>query len=219
MMGRGIAAATIAAAATLSPVHLDAHRLDEYLQATRLSIALDRVDLEVDLTPGAALAERIAADIDSDLDGQFSPAEADTYARGVLATLTLSADTRALALTLGSQVFPDRTAMLEGLGTIRLRLSAAMPRSSGGRHTLEFRNGYRPEVSVYLANTLVPEDRRITIGAQDRDPLQQRLTVTYDVASSRTGRGGTIAACLTVFLILAGRRRRFRASAEGDPQG
>ena len=42
--------------ATLPPAA--AHRLDEYLQATRLSIDIDRVDLEIDLTAGSAMASR-----------------------------------------------------------------------------------------------------------------------------------------------------------------
>jgi hypothetical protein len=208
MTRRAAAAAAIAAALILGPVHLDAHRLDEYLQATRLSIAHSRVDLEIDLTPGTAIAERIARDIDLDGDGRFSPTEADAYARGVLATLTLSADSESRPMTLEGQVFPDRAAMLEGVGTIRLRAAATLPSRSAGRHTIEYSNGYQPEASVYLANTLVPDDRRITIDAQDRDPLQRRLTVTYDVASSGTQRAGAIAATVTVFVIIAGRRRR-----------
>ena len=37
-------------------VRLDAHRLDEYLQATRVAIERGRVTVEIDLTPGASLA-------------------------------------------------------------------------------------------------------------------------------------------------------------------
>jgi hypothetical protein len=35
------------------------HRLDEYLQAARLSLASERVALEIDLTPGIAIAPGI----------------------------------------------------------------------------------------------------------------------------------------------------------------
>ena len=54
-----------------------AHRLDEYLQATRVAIARDRIDLEIDLTPGATIAASIATEIDTDRDGRFSPAEGE----------------------------------------------------------------------------------------------------------------------------------------------
>jgi hypothetical protein len=208
MTRRGLVAAALVAGAVFIPTRLDAHRLDEYLQATRLSVALDRVDLEIDLTPGVSLAERIITAIDTDRDGRFSPAESDAYARTVLNALAVTADGRALPLNPGDQNFPDRAAMLEGVGTIRLRVSATLPRTSGGRHTIEYRNGYQPEASVYLANTLVPQNRRITVAAQDRDPLQQRLTVTYDVASSGTQRAGGVAASVTVMMIVIARRRR-----------
>jgi len=204
----GLVAAALMAGAMFIPPRLDAHRLDEYLQATRLSVAIDQIDLEIDLTPGVSIAERIVNAIDTDRNGRFSPAESDAYARTVLNALSLTADQRALPLVPGEQVFPAREAMLEGLGTIRLRASAGLPGTPGGRHTIDYRNAYRAEASVYLANTLVPDDRRITIGAQDRDPLQQRLTVTYDVASNGTRRGGGIAAGVIVLLIVTARRRR-----------
>ena len=38
------------------PATMLAHRLDEYLQATRLSLALDRIVLKADLTPGVDVA-------------------------------------------------------------------------------------------------------------------------------------------------------------------
>ena len=38
----------------------DAHRLDEYLQATRIDVEVDRIDLDIDLTPGAALPEALS---------------------------------------------------------------------------------------------------------------------------------------------------------------
>jgi hypothetical protein len=211
MIRRGLAAAVISVAGLLRAAPLEAHRLDEYLQATRLSIGSGRVDVELDLTPGAAIAERVARDIDVDGDGRFSAAEADVYARSVLATLTLAADGRALAMTLEGQTLPERAAMFEGVGTIRLRAAATLPSRSSGRHTLEYRNDFQPAASVYLANTLVPDDPRITIDAQDRDPLQQRLTVTYDVASSQTRRAGAVVASLAVFVIIIGRRRRLSA--------
>ncbi|HXI29434.1 MAG TPA: hypothetical protein VNG89_13440, partial [Vicinamibacterales bacterium] len=48
---------------------VSAHRRDEYLQAARLAIDPGRVQIELDLTPGIALAEAILADIDRNRDG------------------------------------------------------------------------------------------------------------------------------------------------------
>ena len=52
-----------------------AHRLDEYLQATRLSLAPDRVVLKIDLTPGVEVAPAIFAMITPNRDGRISEAE------------------------------------------------------------------------------------------------------------------------------------------------
>ena len=50
----------LSAVLLLLPAVALAHRLDEYLQATRLSLALDRVVLKIDLTPGVDVAARVA---------------------------------------------------------------------------------------------------------------------------------------------------------------
>ena len=57
-VGPGFAAATAGLLLVLS-ASPSAHRLDEYLQAARLSLAHTRVELEIDLTPGASVADGI----------------------------------------------------------------------------------------------------------------------------------------------------------------
>jgi len=98
-----------------------AHRLDEYLQATRIGVSQGRIDLEIDLTAGASIAEQIFAMVDANGDGQITDAEGDAYARRVIDAIRLSVDSRPLSVTLVSRTFPDRQAMGLGLGTIRLR--------------------------------------------------------------------------------------------------
>ena len=51
-VGPGFAAATAGLLLVLS-ASPSAHRLDEYLQAARVALAHTRVELEIDLTPGA----------------------------------------------------------------------------------------------------------------------------------------------------------------------
>ena len=51
---------------------LSAHRRDELLQAARIGIAADRVELELSLTPGIAVADDVIGTIDRDRDGVFS---------------------------------------------------------------------------------------------------------------------------------------------------
>src|SRR5262245_32885407 len=79
-----IACLALASAVLTRETRLSAHRLDEYLQATRVMIAADRVTLELDLTPGVAVAPAIFKAIDGDGNGSISPAEADAYAAQVV---------------------------------------------------------------------------------------------------------------------------------------
>ena len=51
-----------------------------------------RVQIELDLTPGIALADAILADIDRDRDGSLSADEQQAYERPVLSALTLEVD-------------------------------------------------------------------------------------------------------------------------------
>ena len=160
----------------------EAHRLDEYLQATRVSIELDRVTVEIDLTAGTSLAASVFGWIDTDGDGQLSGAERAAYARQVIDSVVLTADGRRVTLAVTGNDFPDRREMTEGIGAVRLRANARIPSAASGRHVLTYLNSHRSESSVYLANALVPTDNRIAITSQRRDPAQHMLTLEYDVA-------------------------------------
>ena len=86
----------------LTPSHLSAHRLDEYLQATRVGIERERVSLEIDLTPGVSVARQVTAWIDSDGNRVISLPESLAYGRRVLDALSLTVDGRAVSLALGT---------------------------------------------------------------------------------------------------------------------
>jgi hypothetical protein len=160
-----------------------AHRVDEYLQATRLSIDNARVDLELDLTPGIALATEVFGRIDANGDGAISDAEAAAYASQVLHSLVLSADGHPLPIALTASFYPPFRDMTLGVGTIRLRATARMPAGGAGHHRLSFLNNHRPARSVYLVNALLPENPRVKVTDQQRDPAQHGVTVDYTVAS------------------------------------
>jgi hypothetical protein len=184
----------------------DAHRLDEYLQATRIGVSQGRIDLEIDLTAGASIAQQIYALVDANGDGQINDAEGDEYARRVIDAIRLSVDTRPLSITLVSRTFPDQQAMRLGLGTIRLRATA--PASAGtGRHALVYLNTHVAASSVYLVNALLPSDERIQISAQERDVDQRGVTVDYRVAMSEGWvRGGWLMTAVAMLGVLLGRR-------------
>ena len=163
---------------------LSAHRTDEYLQAARLSIDPDRVQVELDLTPGIALADAIIADIDRNLDGLLSKEEQRAYGSLVLSALTFEVDGTPVRALLAASSFPDADAMRRGQGTIRLHSAATIPRQSSGFHQLVFRNRHHTDRSVYLANALVPETHQVAVMAQRRDRDQTELTIDYLVRAA-----------------------------------
>ena len=178
---RGISSPFVVACVWLASLPLaGAHRMDEYLQATRLSIDVEQVDMEIDLTPGVAMASEVFGWIDTDRDGEISQAEGDAYAREVLRSVALSIDGLPSGIKLVDARFPPFREMSLGMGTIRLRATAKV-RAGAGRHRISFLNTHRPESSVYLVNALVPANRRIQLGDPQRDSAQHGLTLDYTV--------------------------------------
>ena len=83
--------AIIVALITLSlPIAMFAHRLDEYLQATILSIDAGHVDVSMRLVPGVAVSSAVIASIDANADGAFSEEEQTAYAQRVLNDVSLT---------------------------------------------------------------------------------------------------------------------------------
>jgi hypothetical protein len=167
-----------------SSVPARAHRLDEYLQATRLSIDADRLGLEVDLTAGADMASEVFAWIDTNRDGRISGGEGEAYARQVLRSVVVSVDGRTVPITLVDFCFPRYGDMSRGVGTIQVRATAQLSAARAGRHQISVVNTHRPDRSVYLVNALVPTDPRIQIAGQQRDRAQHGLTLDYTVGAS-----------------------------------
>jgi hypothetical protein len=190
---------------------VSAHRQDEYLQAARLAIDPGRVEVELDLTPGIALADAILADVDANRDGSLSAEEQRAYASLVLGALALAVDGTSRRMQLDASRFPAADAMRRGEGIIRLHLSAMLPRLSIGTHQLFFRNDHHPDRSVYLANALVPGSAVVAVTAQRRDGVQRELTIDFTTrpgaATSTPVWLGTIAAAAGWAIFL---RRRSR---------
>ena len=137
------------------------------------------MQVELDLTPGIALADAILAEIDRNRDGSLSAEEQQAYGSLVLSALELEVDGTPVPLQLSASSFPDTDAVRRGEGTIRLHSAATLPRLSGGVHQLSFRNRHHPDRSVYLANALVPGSDQVAVTAQRRDGDQTELTIDY----------------------------------------
>jgi hypothetical protein len=199
-----------------------AHRLDEYLQATTISVEKDRVQAQIRLTPGVTVFPTVLAIIDTDGDGVISEAEQRTYTGWVLGDLSLTIDGDRLQLRLVSSKFASIEEMKEGRGEIQLEVEADV--SSGGpNRKLVFENQHQSRIAAYLVNCLVPRDPDIRITAQNRNYEQSFYQLDYvqtDVRSHSpaawwTSSWGPLgAAAVLVFGGFSFMRRRARASAE-----
>jgi len=200
------------------PSTAGAHRLDEYLQATRVSVERDRIGIELDLTPGMDVAHRVFERIDTDNDGRLSSAEGEAYARLVLSSVSLALDGKPIPVTLLDRFFPDLSEMAAGVGTIRLRAAATFPGTSAGPHRIYYRNTHQPEISVYLVNALIPADRQIEIAQQRRDYMQHEVTIEYRVISdSRWTSLWWLAVGVAMACVLGVRRRSSVTSHDLPP--
>jgi hypothetical protein len=192
-----------------------AHVLDEYVQAAQIALAPGGARVELRLTPGVEVADRVFGMIDSDGDGQISPAEEQAYARRVLKDISLEVDGRRAPLALTGIHFPSRREMNEGTGAIRLDLAAEAALGAAGEHRLSFRNDHLPELGVYLVNALVPTSSEITLGGQVRDPLQREMRLSFQVAPHVTPAGthspwpwvGVLMLCPCLVLLFSQRKR------------
>lgn len=158
-----------------------AHRLDEYLQATRVSLASNRVEIAIALTPGVAVANKVLAAIDQNRDGQISESERAKYAQRVLRDLRVHLDRRALDLRLVDQSCPLVSEMKEGVGVIKIRAAADNIALAPGGHQLRLRNAHLPAVSVYLANAVLPADPSIRVLKQARDRKQRDYRLSFEL--------------------------------------
>lgn len=160
-----------------------AHRLDEYLQATLISVEKDRVEVSLRLIPGVAVSSAVIASIDTNGDGNLSSEEQSAYAQRILGELSLSIDGRRLRPQLVSENFPQIQEMREGVGEIHIEYRADLASGGPGRR-LVLENHNRAQRAVYLVNALAPSDPAIRIVAQKRNAAQSTYELDYTQAGS-----------------------------------
>lgn len=178
MTRRGTFLCALLLASTAGPAQ--AHRLDEYLQATIIRVTNDGVDLYLRLVPGVDVAPQVWNSIDTDGNGALSPAEQQAYAEQVRDDLTLCIDGREARLEIAGSAFPAKEDVSKGVGQISLRLQSHALETAGTHH-LHFASRHAPAMSVYLVNTLVPADQAISVGNQQRSVDQ----AVYDMDFTR----------------------------------
>jgi Tfp pilus assembly protein FimT len=200
-----------------------AHRLDEYLQATTISVERDRIQAQIRLTPGVAVFPKVFASIDTNGDGTLSAAEQRAYAEKVLRDLSLTLDGGKLRLQLAAWKFSNIAEMKAGRGEIQIDFDAEVPRSNRNRKLI-FTNRHQSGMAVYLVNCLVPRDPNIQVTAQHRNYQQSVYQLDYVQASAPVppptlaqhsgGQGWLGAAALLLFAPLAWLWRHVRAGKD-----
>jgi hypothetical protein len=163
-----------------------AHRLDEHLQATIISVEEKQARLSMRLIPGVAVSSGVLAEIDANRDGVISSAEGRTYAERVVHDLSLSLDGHRLSPRLVSATFPRIEDMQGGVGEIRIELTAVLPGGEGQRK-LVFENRHDATNSAYLVNCLTPRDARIRVLAQNRNRNQSHYELDYVQSGAPAG--------------------------------
>src|SRR5579871_6211740 len=148
-----------------------AHRLDEYLLGTLISVGKDRIEAQMTLTPGVLVYPSVIAEIDTDGDGVVSESEQQDYAARVLRDLSLTVDGHRLAPRLVSIAFPAMDEMKEGRGEIRLDFRADLPRGGAFRRLI-LKNRHQTRIAAYQVNCLVPRDPDLRIVSPDRNYTQ-----------------------------------------------
>ena len=191
----------------LAPAAASAHRLDEYLQAARIAVDREQIIVELDLTPGTAVAARILSEIDRDGDGAIVPHEAEAYGRDVVTDLVLTVNGRAAPLRLTDVVCPTPPEMFDGLGTIRLRARASTIGMAAERMAVRFTNNHAPVGSVHLVNALKPGDRRLVLEHQTRDVTQREIALEYRARAQVSAQMGWSALALVAMLALIAMRQ------------
>ncbi len=198
----------------IAPPRLQAHRLDEYLQATLVAIEPGRLRLEIDLTPGVAVAGQVLALIDRNHDGFISTNEAAAYANLLRSDLEAKLDGRPVELSLAAMNFPAPGDLRAGLGIIQLEFVANAPRMPAGQRRLTFENRHLPKCSVYLFNAALPRAEAIKVTRQIRNQNQSSGEIDFTYAPpSRPWIATTLAGCLSAAAIAAFATIRRRTTA------
>jgi hypothetical protein len=157
-----------------------AHQLDEYIQATLVAIEPGEIRLQMNLTPGVQVADRVLALIDRDHNGLISTNEMVAYAKKVQRDLTVRLDKRTAKLKLENCRFPQVGDIRKGEGIIQIEFSVTPGSFATGLHKLTLENRHFPSISAYLFNAAHPKSGLVQITGQKRNETQSLGEVDFN---------------------------------------
>jgi hypothetical protein len=162
------------------PIRALAHQLDEYLQATLVAIGPTEIRLQINLTPGVAVAEQVLGLIDRSRDGTISTNESAAYAELLKRDLIVQLDRRNVELRLAACYFPEPEVLQTGWGIIQVEYSVTPGVLAAGGHKLTLENRHKPAASVYLFNAAQPGSAAVRITGQKRNENQSTGEIAFD---------------------------------------
>jgi hypothetical protein len=195
-----------------------AHRLDEYLQSTLVAIEPGEIRLQINLTPGIAVAGQVLNLIDRNHDGIITTNESAAYAELVIHDLVVRLDGRNVELKLAALNFPDPAELRTGWGIIQMEYTVTPGTLAAGPHKLTMENRHLPAASVYLFNAEQSGFASIQITGQKRNENQSMGEIAFDFHPPRhfLATVGVVVsfAAMSVVLFAVARQTRRKQKAE-----
>ncbi|RYY29251.1 MAG: HupE/UreJ family protein [Sphingobacteriaceae bacterium] len=166
-----------------------AHRLNEYLQATTISLSRDKVLMELRLTPGTDVAVQLLKSIDQNGDNQISAAEQQAYVLTVNHDLSLILDGRQVTLQPVSFTFPTAADVKKGVGDIIIEYGTNIRQKGILQHQLQLKNNHYSPIAVYLVNCLLPADATVQVISQNRNTSQSTYQLNFTTGNTPFNNG------------------------------
>ena len=160
-----------------------AHSLDQYVQASYITVAPSQIGVELDVTPGVLIAPQVLALLDANGDQQISDAEGQAYAARILKDVTLTVDGQPQVLRVTKIEMPTYLVMQAGYGTMRVFTQTNAGSAWSGTHQLAYTNSYQTTGIAYQVNAFLDDTKQVTLGTQNRDATQQSITMDFIVAA------------------------------------
>lgn len=158
-----------------------AHPLDEFYQVTYMTMAANRITLQIEQYTGVLVAPQILKLIDTNRDDLISPAESEAYVKRFLKDVVFEIDGQPATLTPTDFDFSTPLDLRAGVGVIRFSLYADLPPDHHGSHQCYYKNNFLPRFSVYLVNAISDATRWVTITKQEHDVFQSSVRLSYTI--------------------------------------
>lgn len=163
----------------MAPCGALAHRLDEYLQATLVTIEPEGLRLHINMTPGVTVAGEVITVIDGNKDGVISTNEGVAYAEALKRDLIVRLDDRLVTLQLVKWHLPALSELRAGEGVIQVEFSATTGTMTAGAHRVAVENRHLSKLSVYLLNAALPKNEAVQITKQKRNKNQSAGEIEF----------------------------------------